>query len=150
VVPSEQLGGGADSRRGVGTTSRAGRNRIRRVQLDVGREVRVHRDRGTRGLALFQRELVGRRIQLAEVVDAGIGLRGRTGLHEVRDRDRRNRPMMATTIMISTSVKPASGCFCSFSCIFLFLFNGVGAQPAGYMSTALPTLLPVCYRVTAL
>ena len=74
---------------GIGTTSRARRNAAVRVQLDVGREVARVADGRTGGLALFQRELVGRRVNLAEVVDAGVGLGGGTRFHEVRNRNRR-------------------------------------------------------------
>ena len=73
----------------IGATSRAGRDQVAGVQLDVRGQVRAHGDRGTRGLAFFQRELVGRRVKLAEVVDASVGLRGGTRFHEVRDRNRR-------------------------------------------------------------
>jgi len=74
---------------GICTVRRAGRDLVAGVQLDIGREVGAERDRRTRGLALFQRELVGRRVNLAEVVDASVGLRGGTRFHEVRDRNRR-------------------------------------------------------------
>ena len=79
----------ADSGTGIGATGRARRHTARRVQLDVGRQVGRIGDGVSRLLALFQRELVGRRVNLAEVVDAGIGLRGGTGFHEVRNRDGR-------------------------------------------------------------
>ena len=78
----------AHCRAGVAATGRARRDDARRIQLDVGRQIRGQRDRIRRLLTLFQRELVGRRVNLAEVVDTGVGLRGRTGFHKVRNRDR--------------------------------------------------------------
>ncbi len=77
-----------NNRAGVAAVSRATGDAAGSIQLDIGRQVRVHRDAGAGGLALFQSELVGRRINLAEVVDTGIGLRGGARFHEVRDRDR--------------------------------------------------------------
>ena len=41
------------------------------------------------GLVFFQRPLLLGRVQLAEIVDAGIGLRGCAGFYEVGNRDRR-------------------------------------------------------------
>jgi len=82
-----------DGRRGanrgirVGTTSRARRQAVRRVELDVGRHIR--RSKGITGLLLvFQGPLVSGRVQLTHVVDAGIGLGGGACFHEVRNRNR--------------------------------------------------------------
>ena len=77
----------AHSGAGVGTTSRTARNLAERIQLDVRGQVRGHGDGGTRGPVVFQRELVGRRVNLAEVVDTGVGLRGGASFHKVRNRD---------------------------------------------------------------
>ena len=79
----------ADIAAGIGAARRTRRHAVRGVQLDVGRQVGRIGDGITGLLALFQRELVGRRINLAEVVDAGIALRGGTGFHEVRNRNGR-------------------------------------------------------------
>ena len=79
---------GANGRIAVAATSGASREAARRVQLDIRGQIAREVDRGTSGFALFQRELAGGRINLAQVVDASIGLRGGTGLHEVRNRDR--------------------------------------------------------------
>jgi len=75
----------------VGAVRRAGRNAASRVQLDVGRQVRRKTEGVTGGLVLFERELVGGRINLAKVVDAGIGLGLGTSFHEVRNRNRRQQ-----------------------------------------------------------
>src|ERR1700722_2091210 len=45
------------------------------------------------------------------------------------------RPMMATTIMISTRVKPALRMFWFVFILCLVLFRGVNVQQAGYMMT---------------
>ena len=79
----------ADRREGISAARRTSRNRIIRVQLDVGRQVAGQRDGRTGGFAGFQRELAGRRVDLTHVVDASIGLRGGTGFHKVRNRNRR-------------------------------------------------------------
>jgi len=70
---------------------------------------------------VFQRPLLFGTVDLAQVVDAGVLLRRRAGAHEVGDRDRGNRPMMATTIMISTSVKPDLRMVFFFMLIRVFL-----------------------------
>ena len=77
----------ADHAQGIGAARRTRRQTARRIQLDVGRQVGGQGDQRPGGLAFFQRELVGRRVQLAEVVDAGIGLRSGAGVHEVRNRN---------------------------------------------------------------
>ena len=77
----------ADGAVGIGAASRTARNAARRVHLDVGRQGRREADGRPGGQFGFQRILVGRRVNLAEVVDAGVGLRGGTSLHEVRNRD---------------------------------------------------------------
>src|SRR6266705_203101 len=71
----------------ITTTSRALGDFASRGQLDIRRQV-VEDDGGGADFLVFQRPLVDRRVNLAEVVDAGIGLRGRTGFDEVRNRDR--------------------------------------------------------------
>ena len=75
----------------VGAAGRTRRNAARRVQLDVGHEFGRIGDGSTGALALFQRELVGRRVNLSEVVDTGVGLRGGARLHEVGNRNRRQK-----------------------------------------------------------
>ena len=72
---------------GIATTSGARGNTAGGVQLDVGGEVTGIIDRGTSGFTGFQGEFIGGGINLAEVVDASIGLGGRTGFHKVRNRD---------------------------------------------------------------
>jgi len=52
------------------------------------------------------------------------------------------RPIMATTIMISTSVKPALREVLIFMLLF-FLLGGVNAQQAGYYDFGLVHSLPV-------
>ena len=73
---------------GVGAASGTRRNAAIGIELDVRRQGTRIGDGGTGGLAFFQRVFIGRRINLAEVVDTGIGLRGGARFHEVRDRDR--------------------------------------------------------------
>ena len=73
----------------VGATRRARRDRAGRVQLDVRGQVGRIAERVAGAFAFFQGELVGRRVNLAEVIDTGIQLGLRTGFHEVRDRDSR-------------------------------------------------------------
>ena len=82
---------GADHSAGVGATSRAGRNFAGGVQLDIGRQVGAQSYGGPGCLASFESELIGRPVNLAEVVDAGVGLRGGTGFHEVRNRNCRQQ-----------------------------------------------------------
>ena len=149
---AERAGRGRANRvAGVRTTGRAGRDQVRGVQLDVRGEVRGHRETGTGRFALFQRVLVGRRVQLAEVVDAGIGLRGGTGLHEVRNRDRRQQADDGhDNHDFNQRETRSADVFVRFH-VLLFLFHGVGAQPAWlYISTALPTGLPVATVLVAL
>src|ERR1022692_3974706 len=55
---------GADGADGVAAARRTARNAVRRVQLDVGRQVARIVDGAAGGLVLFQRELVGRRVNL--------------------------------------------------------------------------------------
>jgi hypothetical protein len=51
--------------------------------------------------------LLGGAVKLTEVVDARVLLRGRTRLRKLGIAIAARRPIMATTIMISTRVKPA-------------------------------------------
>ena len=82
-------GDGPNCARRVSPASGTSRNAASRVQLDVRRQVTGQaRSRTARGLAGFQRPLIGRRVNLAEVVDTGILLRGGTRFHKVRNRDR--------------------------------------------------------------
>ena len=78
----------ADSRQGISAVGRAAGDARAGVQLDVGRQIRGQGERRTGRLALFQSPLVGRRVNLAKVVDAGIRLRCRTRFHKVRNRNR--------------------------------------------------------------
>ena len=75
--------------RRVSATCRAGGQAVGRVKFDVGCQVGGQRDGCAGRFALFQRELVGRRVNLAEVVNASIGLRGGARFHEVRNRNGR-------------------------------------------------------------
>lgn len=79
VTGSDRVGqaaGRAGTNRGaaIGTTGRTRRNAADGVQLDVGRQVRGKGDGIPSGPMLFERELIGRRVDLAEVVDTRIGL----------------------------------------------------------------------------
>jgi len=78
---------GSDSRAGIGAVRRARRNAAGRVQLDIGFQIGRVGNGSTSAQMRFQSVLVGRRINLAEVVNAGILLRGRTRFDEVRNRD---------------------------------------------------------------
>jgi hypothetical protein len=83
------LGGVADRERGVSTTSRTRRNGAAGIQLDIGRQVGGQAgSRRTRAFAGFQGPFIFRGVNLAEVVDASIGLRGGARFHKVRNRDR--------------------------------------------------------------
>ena len=85
---AERAGRGVANRAiAVGTTSGAGRNAASGVELDVRGQIARIADGGAGGLAVFEGKFIGRRINLAEVVDTSIGLRGGTGFHEVRNRD---------------------------------------------------------------
>jgi len=57
---------------------------------DVGQDIRISR-LSTATLPFFQGPLLLGRINLAQIVDARIGLRGLTGLHKVRNRNRRQQ-----------------------------------------------------------
>ena len=83
---------GADSNGiGICATSWATRNLTGRIQLDVGIQVAAQRASRIGDLALFQRPLVGRRVKLAEVINACILLRSGASLHEVRNSDCRQQ-----------------------------------------------------------
>ena len=75
----------------ISAASRTRRNAAGRVQLDIGRQVGGIADGATGGFAFFQRPLLGSAVKLPQVVDAGIGLRGGTSLHEVGNRDGRQQ-----------------------------------------------------------
>ena len=79
----------ADNGQRVGAARRARGDGLRRIELDVGRQINGQRNACTGRFALFQGELVGRRVNLAEVVNASIGLRGGARFHEVRNRNGR-------------------------------------------------------------
>ena len=79
---------GANRTVSVGTTSGARRNAASGVELDVRGQVTGIVDGSAGGLAVFKGEFIGGSIDLAQVIDASIGLRGSTSLHEVRNRDR--------------------------------------------------------------
>src|ERR1019366_1095882 len=74
---------------GIGAVRRTTGNAADGIQLDVGRQVARIGDGGAVDFVLFQRELVGRRVNLAEVVDARVGLRTGAGFYEVWNRDGR-------------------------------------------------------------
>src|ERR1019366_8860175 len=97
VVTGSHLVAKATGRRGANISAsivaarRTAGNGARRIQLDVGAQVGRIGDRVVGLQVLFQRELVGRRVNLAEVVDAGVGLGGGAPLQEVRNRDGRQQ-----------------------------------------------------------
>ena len=80
-----------DSAQSVTAASRTRRNAAGRIQLDIGRQVGGQGDGGTSGFALFQRPYLGGAVNLPHIVDAGIGLRSGTSLHEVGNRDCRQQ-----------------------------------------------------------
>jgi len=75
----------------VGAEGRTWRHAAVRVQLDIRRQIVRVVDAAAAGFIMFHRELGGRRVNLAEVVDASVGLRGGAGFHEVRNRDGRQK-----------------------------------------------------------
>ena len=75
----------------ITAASRTRRNAAGRVQFDVGRQVPRIVDGRPSLLAFFQRPLLGGAVNLPQVVDAGIGLRGGTSLHEVGNGDCRQQ-----------------------------------------------------------
>ena len=94
---------GAD--RAVGAVA-AARRTLGSAALDVG----VHfgnDDRVTLVLLVFERPLLLRAVNLTEVVDAGVFWAVWRAFTKLGIAIAARRPMMATTIMISTSVKPA-------------------------------------------
>src|ERR1039457_1821251 len=58
------------------------------------------------------------------------------------------RPMMATTIIISTNVKPDVREVLFFILAFVFLFRGVNAQQAGYYDYSDCSLIACCNRTS--
>jgi len=70
----------------IGAAGRARRDAAGRVQLDVRRQVAGKVDGGARGFAFFQRKLIGRGVDLAEVVDTAIGLGGGAGFQKAGNR----------------------------------------------------------------
>ena len=123
-----------------GAVGRAGRSLfdvfVRAVE--VGGERRVGR-----GLLVFQGPLFLGAVNLAQVVDAGVGLGLVARFQKLGIAIAANRPMMATTIMISTSVKPDLR-----EVLFLHVFGsfsecGVNIRlKTGYMTTVPFTRLP--------
>ena len=81
----------ANSGFGIGAASGTFGDAANRIQLDVRRQVGSQYDGITGLFAFFQRELVGRRVNLAEVVDTSIGLRGGAGFHKVGNSNRRQQ-----------------------------------------------------------
>jgi len=104
----------------IGAASRTRRNAAGRVQLDVGRQVGIHGDGGTGGLALFQRPLLGSAVNLTQVVMQALACEVARAFTKLGMAMAANRPIMATTIMISTNVKPARVALVFF--IFISLF----------------------------
>ena len=70
-------------------SNRAGRHN-RAGTAEVGNDVAGRRS-NTSYLARFQSPLLFRRVNDAEIIDTGIGLRGLTGSYEVRNRDCRQQ-----------------------------------------------------------
>ena len=139
---------GANHRGGVCAIRRARGNAARRVQLDVRRQVSRERHSGAGLLAGFQRELVSRRINLAEVVDASIGLRLSARFHEVRNRDCRQeaddghddhdfdeREARITEVFVSFHFA-----------VFFLLWRGVNEQQAGLYDYNFVHLIACCNR----
>jgi len=81
----------AHSSESVNAASRTWRKAGGRVQLDVGRQVGVQSNCITGLFAFFQREFIRGGVNLAQVVDASIHLRGGAGFHEVGNGDRRQQ-----------------------------------------------------------
>ena len=75
----------------IAAASRARRNAVIRIQLDIRRQIRWKTDAVTRLLVRFQREFLRRCVNLPQVIDAGIGLGGRSGFDEIGDGDRRQK-----------------------------------------------------------
>ena len=69
-------------------TRRTRRYRAAGVQPEIGGQIRRIVDRGPNAPAFFNGKLRRRRINLPQVVDAGIGLGACPGRHEVGNRDR--------------------------------------------------------------
>ena len=81
------LRSGADGGGGIRATGRATRNAAVGVQLDVSRDGGDTGDGCARGLAGFQRPFIDGRVNLTEVIDAGVLLRFGAGTNEVGNRD---------------------------------------------------------------
>jgi len=75
----------------ISATRRTRRNFAGRVQFDIRRQVTGIGDGVTRCFALFDGELLGRGVNLPQVVDARIGLGRGPGLHEVGNGDSRQK-----------------------------------------------------------
>ena len=77
---------------GIGAVSRANRreNAASAATADIRLETAVIWA-GSRGLLGFQCPLLLGTVDLTQVVDASVGLRGGAGLHEVRNRNRRQQ-----------------------------------------------------------
>ena len=80
----------ADRADSVGAAGRASGKVVARGQLDVRLDI-AERDAVARRLLVFERPLLHGAVNLAKVVDTGVLLRGRAGLNEVRDRNRRQQ-----------------------------------------------------------
>ena len=139
---------GANRSERVRTSGRARGDVASGVQLDVRREVGGQHNRITGLFALFQGELVGRRVNLAEVVDASVGLRLSARFHEVRNRNCRQeaddghddhdfdeREARITEVFVSFH----------FTVCFL-LWRGVNKQQAGLYDYNFVHLIACCNR----
>ena len=81
----------ANRRAVIGSARRTSWQAARGIHFDIGREVIGEVNGVAGGFMLLQRKLAFRRIDLAEIVDAAIGLRSGTGFHEVRNRNCRQQ-----------------------------------------------------------
>jgi len=73
----------------VGATGGASRNTAGGIELDIRSQIARVCDGRAGSLMLFERELIGRGVNLTKVIDTSIGLRGGTGFYKVGNRDSR-------------------------------------------------------------
>lgn len=137
----------ADSSERVSAVRGARRNGTRSVELDVGSQVSAQGEGVTSLFALFQSELVGRRVNLTEVVDASIGLRGSASFDEVRNRDRRQEADDGhDNHDFDEGEARRTEVFVSFH--FTFVLRGVNEQQAGLYDYNFVHRIACCNRDT--